>query len=189
VVLLVGVVLLGWQLVRSERESTEIYRQHLAMEKMMVRLRPQPRQLFVLWREQFRFEALVYPLERLTVSRDFKAVSLSPLIRTPFTADRLAEFGISDLFHALYSRTGVFLVSTELFVRVLSASLAEHEGVRLGGKVVFSDPALDEARFYALTDLRKRQRSSAGNAPRGGTSNGVPPRGGQRKEPRTSNQP
>jgi hypothetical protein len=111
--------------------------------------------LFVLWGAALPYEGLIHPLQTLTLSPDFKAIGLTLLARTPLTRDRLAQFKITDLYQALYQRKDVFLVSDELYNRLLAAYLAEHYGVRLGGKVVFGDAALRGMGFYTFIDLHR----------------------------------
>src|SRR5262249_8012978 len=102
--------------------------------------------------DAFPYQQVVPPLRPLPVPDSFKAVAFLWLTPTPLTNRRLAEFGIGDVYRALYERRDVVLLSNPLGNRLLAAYLAEHHGVRLGGRVVFAHPALGGNRFYALTD-------------------------------------
>jgi hypothetical protein len=152
VALLLG-ALLTWRLAATFAAGAGAGARHTQALQMLQRLAPRSDQLFVLWAHFFPYEDLVYPLEPLSVGPDFKAVSLGTTTPTPLTTRRLAEFGISDLYRALYQRRDVVLLSEPSFNRILGAYLARHYRVRLGGRVVFAHPALGGARFYTLTAL------------------------------------
>jgi hypothetical protein len=129
---------------------------HRRALRMMADLGPRPDRLFVLWADAFPYEYVVFPLESTSVPRAFKAVMFGVLTRTPITEGRLQEFRITDLYRALYERADVFLVNDADGNRLLGAYLAEHYGVRLGGRVAFAHPALGSCRVYSLTDLARR---------------------------------
>ena len=125
--------------------------------KMLARLAPRKNQLFVLWADAFPYQDVVLPLQRLALPRQFKAVGLIWVTHTPLTARRLEEFGITDLYRALYERPDVLLFSNPLGNRILGAYLARHYGIRLGGRAYFTDPALGPIRIYALHELSGKE--------------------------------
>jgi hypothetical protein len=85
------------------------------------------------------------------------------LTPTPLSRRRLEAFGMNDVYRALYERDNVLLFSDPEGNRLLGAYLAEHYGVRLGGKIAFTDPALSPSAFYAFTDLRRGTAQPGGN--------------------------
>jgi hypothetical protein len=117
---------------------------------MLAALRPRDDTLFVLWADAFPYQQLVLPLEPLPVPPSFKAVGLLWVTRTPLTARRLEEFGIDDLYKALYQRSDVLLLSNPIGNRILAAYLAKHYGVELRARAVFGHPALGGNQFYVL---------------------------------------
>ena len=128
---------------------------------LVERLQPREGQLYVLWADAFPTEDLIAPLRRLSVPRTLKALDLGGSSQTPIGRHRLQQFGITDLYAALVERPNVFLASDEPGNRILGAYMAEHYGVRLGGRVVFSHPALGPTHLYALTDLNRPAHSSS----------------------------
>jgi hypothetical protein len=122
---------------------------HAQALEMMARLSPRPDQLFVLWSDEFPYEELVSPQDA-GLPRGFKAVGFGWTTPTPWTRRRLDEFGISDLYRALYEREDLLLVCKPERLPLLSAYLEQHYGVRTEGREVFSHPALHGANVYQV---------------------------------------
>lgn len=105
-------------------------------QAMVTALAPVETKLFVSW-GSFPYEDLVYPLKELGGPPSLKVVEFSYANpRVPFVARRLEEFGISDLYRALYEREDLFLFSSPQVNGVLSRYIKEHYGVTLTYRVV-----------------------------------------------------
>ncbi len=168
VALAVGLAL-AFLALRTQRDlKAETFRRerHTQAKDLMARLAA-PDRLFVLWAEDFPLEHVVLPLERLGIPADFKAVSFGWTTRTPLTERRLSEFGVTDLYAALYRHDGVFLVARPARLDLLKAYLKEHYGARPECRVVLEHPALGNARVFKLSappppDPDDNQRRGAG---------------------------
>jgi hypothetical protein len=102
--------------VMKHRESQELYHE----------LNPQPDQLYVVWRECFRFEDLLTPFGDIGIMHNFRCVSMSLLLPTPFTQRRLQEFKIDDIYLAICDRPDVYLIAIPDLVIYLHRYLNEH---------------------------------------------------------------
>jgi hypothetical protein len=151
VLLVVG--LIAWRIGAAFEANMNAYSKHQQAVRMMPFLDPRPEQLYVLWGTCFPYDDLVFPLERMVVPREFKAVALGTLTQSSFTNRRLKQFGIADLYQSLYEREDVYLISTPKLNRLLATYLAEHYGIRLTIRAEISHPAFDECRCYGLTEF------------------------------------
>jgi hypothetical protein len=166
---LVG-VLLAWLVWADFQENATQYARHQLSVRMVKALEPRPNQLYVLGAASFPIEWILLPLGPLSIPRDFKAVGLGTNTQTPITDRRLQEFGIADLYRALYERGDVFLVTSEknmIGKVILAAYMKEHYGVRLGFGLAFSHPGLCGAGVYSLTDLSRLPPDTRAAAPAG----------------------
>jgi hypothetical protein len=120
----------------------DTYRAHLHQEsvQMLRRLKPRPEQLFVVWREQLPFEDLVQPLKDPAVLEPLQCLSLSGLLDTPFTEERLAKFNIDDIYRALWERPTVLLATDPRLVDYLRQYAREHYRVELEFPMAFYNP-------------------------------------------------
>jgi hypothetical protein len=84
---------------------------HAESTRVVRRMDLRSDKLYVAWREQFPFEHLVVPLQDPTILRNFRCLSLSCVLDTPFTERRLRDFNIDDIYKAVWERPDVFLVS------------------------------------------------------------------------------
>jgi hypothetical protein len=148
-------VLIAWRLVALRKDNALAQDRDARALRMVQGLGPRRGQLFVAWAANFPIEELVSPLRPLSAVRNLKLVGLGWLTPTPLTERRLREFGITDLYPALYERRDVFLISDEGLNWLLAQYLGRHYHVRLGAKVVFKHPALEPAAVYTLTDLNR----------------------------------
>jgi len=152
----VGLVVLvaAWLLWRAGTlfiENAQELEGHEVAKQMIVELEPTETQLFVDWTGIFPYEDLVYPLENPSAPRCFRVIELllaNP--RTPFSAQRFEERGITDLYRALYERDDMFLFSRPPLNRFLVGYVKEHYGVLIGGHVKLSHPGLRGDYCYAL---------------------------------------
>jgi hypothetical protein len=135
--------------VRSEAARRSL---HARAREMMAELSPRGDQLFVLWADEFPYQDLVYP-QYDGAPRTFKAVGFSWTTATPLTRRRMDEFGITDLYRALYERDDVLLVCKPERLPLLAAYLRQHYGVCTEGREVFSHPGLYSARVYKVCKM------------------------------------
>ena len=135
--------LLTWRVGALFFDNARDLVQHRATTQMAASLAPPGDRLFVVWTGAIPYELLVYPLERIDVPPQFRAIDLliaNP--RVPPVAQRLRQRGITDLYRALFERRDVYLVSTNYLNGLLLTYLEEHYQVRLGFRVVFTHAAL-----------------------------------------------
>jgi hypothetical protein len=102
-------------------------------EKAMKELNARPDQLFVVWREYFPFDDLVFPLSDPATMRPFKCVSMSWVLPTPFTERRLAQFDIGDIYTAVCDNPKVYVLA----MPGLMQQLIEYVRVHYDRNVVF----------------------------------------------------
>jgi hypothetical protein len=152
-VLVLAAGLLAWRFAASAEAAGAVRARHLEAAEMMERLGPRPRQLFVLWAASFPFEDVVYPLKPAAVPPSFKAVSLGVLTTTPITAQRLREFGVTDLYRSLCANRDVLIVCNTRDLRLLAGYMRKHYGVHLGVRPYFADPVLRPAYIFSLTAM------------------------------------
>jgi hypothetical protein len=132
---------------------------HTEARKIVEDLAPKNDELYVLWREQFPYEALVRPLDDLRYLATHKGLSLSTVLATPFADRRLREFQIDDLYRAIYQRGDVFLVSNPLLNEYFTSYVAAHDGVQ----VSFTQKGRFRGR-YVRADVFQGHARAAGSA-------------------------
>jgi hypothetical protein len=106
-----GVCLMIASLYFVARDNAEQTRIHDGMLRVMAMIKPKPDYLFVLWREWFPLEAVVYPLQDTRQFRDFRCLPMGVLSQTPFAEQRMTEYGIDDIYQAICSRPKVILIA------------------------------------------------------------------------------
>jgi hypothetical protein len=115
------------------------------------------RQLYVTWGASFPYE-LVPPLDPLREFRDLRILSLGVMTQSPVTAARMTEFGIDDLYRALYERDDILLISTDAHNRLLEQFVREHHGVSIAAVPVAQyDLGECRGREYRFTVFRIRR--------------------------------
>jgi hypothetical protein len=142
--------LLLWRGAGALRENRTFLAVHGQATDLMRHLHPRPDQLFVVWGAEFPYEALTLPLESETSATNFKVLGLGSLAATPFSAARLREFDVSDLYSMLRRRRGIFFITNRSENGTLALYIREHYGVKIGGALVLAHPALGEAAVYSL---------------------------------------
>jgi hypothetical protein len=130
-----------WTFADYARRETPERRFHADMERVVSLLKPRHDQLYVLWREWFPLENLVFPFQDVRGLRDFRCVSLSTLLPTPFTDRRLHEFDIHNLDTAIYERPDVTLIAMNKLVELYHGYVVQHYGVKLKLGTIFSADA------------------------------------------------
>jgi hypothetical protein len=146
---LLGALLL-WRGAVMLKENGDFLAAHGRAEDLMRRLKPRPDKLFVLWGAEFPYEHILLPLRRNEAANSFKVLSLSSLAATPFTATRLQEFGVSDLYSILRRRKGIYFISNKWENGALASYFRDHYRLRIGGAAVLTHPSLDPAAVYSL---------------------------------------
>jgi hypothetical protein len=101
-------------------------RLHDNAEKMLEELDPRRDRLFVVWRESFPFESLVFPLKDPASLRPFRCAAMSTVLPTPFTARRFQDFGVTDVYRAVCERPDVSLIAAPALVKLLREYLLRH---------------------------------------------------------------
>ncbi len=130
-VLAAGVVIwsyYAWSEIDGKRVSVR-----QGAEKVVRELKPRPDRLYVAWREWFPFEHLVFPLEDPASLRPFRCLSMSWLLPTPFTDQRMREFDITDVYRAICDRPDLSIVA----VPGLLDYFREYVKLHYGREVVF----------------------------------------------------
>lgn len=108
--ILLGVVSGGAAWLRIVGEHALFDRGAGKLRQFLVQLDPQPDEVYVAWGEAFPFE-LIPATSDYGFLRKLNIFWLSASSRTPAAAERLAEFGIDDLYRAIYERPDVFVFS------------------------------------------------------------------------------
>jgi hypothetical protein len=126
-------------------------RLHSEMTSLVEELKPRPDQLFVLWREWFPVEKLVYPLESTRRLRDFRCLWLSAQLPTPLSDRRLRDFGISNIYLAICERPNVFLVAGNELFNLFSTYVRQHYDLVVAPRVEMASPStLPPFRVYRV---------------------------------------
>jgi hypothetical protein len=149
-----------WAVVRLEQHSRLAGPLSRALLQALERLERRPNELYVVWGAEFPYE-LLPPLGRWEELRGLNLLGLGTDSSSPRLERRLAQFGIDDLYRALYTRDDVRLISrprlNELFVRWV----AEHHGVRIVPRLVAD---LDTSRFRLFQIYRFERAGPAHGA-------------------------
>jgi hypothetical protein len=154
--LLVILGLVGWRWVGYLHEHGKLQRREAQASEMMVALNPHPEQLYVLWGDAFPYEDLIQPLRAPRISRDFRALGLGWMTRTPLTARRYEQFAITDLFRAYYEVPAVRLIGHRVVVHgLLVPYLAKRYRVMVVPREVFRHSALGEYQCFELTNFTR----------------------------------
>jgi hypothetical protein len=140
-----------WCLWDQVQTKAAVERYHSGMNAFVDKLKPRSDQLFVLWREWFPIEKLVYPLESTRRLRDFRCLWLSAQLPTPLTERRLREFDISDIYLALCERSDVFLVAGDELFNLFEMYVRRHYDLAVTPRVVLPAPSgLPSFRVYRV---------------------------------------
>jgi hypothetical protein len=150
-------VMLGWRIVRDVELDSWYRERHIEAVEMMRSLAPREDQLYVAWGSSVPWENLVVPLEPLWPPASFKEIGFGAMLATPFTRERCREFGIQDIDRALFERDDVFLVSSPELNELFKNYAAEHYGVTVGARPVFSHVGLRASSVYKLFDAGHRK--------------------------------
>lgn len=150
-VLLPVVIALGVHNVADTAQAGRIVRRRAdELRSAIERLAPRPDQLYVIAGAGFPYQDLL-PLRDIEFMRPMKI--LGTYHDCAFNKRRMREFGISDVYTALYERDDVLLISTAEVNRWLKASIQFHRGIELAFEPVFEGPE------FTVYDV-KRTRSA-----------------------------
>jgi len=175
-VLVAVLALLPGEFNRARSESQAFQRVNEKWLAALAALDPQPDQLYVCWGAQFPYE-LLSPDDNLDCVRNLKILPLGTSLRTPTTDARQAQFGITDLYRALYEKENVFLVAGQPSVEAYRTYVREHYGVEVRARPVFSaDLGMFRGRDFALR-VQKMECvvEPAASRPCGAAPQGPPP--------------
>jgi hypothetical protein len=111
---------------KVSRSRVELTRCH---ESAVDALRKQDRLVFVDWAGSLKPE-LLSPWGGIEGLRGIRLVVLNVFQRTPLVVERLSEYGVDDLYKALYTRDDVWLLTNRLdsFVKRYKTFAREHYG-------------------------------------------------------------
>jgi hypothetical protein len=160
---LLGGILVILTIVDCAAKAARERRLHNDLQEVMRALRPRPDKLFVLWREWFPLENVVYPFESTAALRDFRCLSLSTLLQTPFTDRRLDDYRIRDVYMAICERPDVYVIAMDKLIILYASYMKQHYNTLVDARVVFpangkdpySDPGDSPPPFFVY-QLRKR---------------------------------
>src|SRR5262249_22206473 len=156
-------VLILWQAGHRWGRADQRLGEERVVEGQLRDLRIQPDQLYVNWGVGLPCEHLVRPLDASEPAFGMKCVGIPFALLTPLTTDRLAEFGIDNLFQALYQRKDVYLIASEFHVKLFGDYVQHRYGERLGFRLVRRS-SYSMAPVFNLTVLK-----SPGPAPKTGS--------------------
>jgi hypothetical protein len=111
------------QVHRSASSRTHLIKLH---ERGIDHLRSMGRTLFVDWAASLHGEVLA-PWGGPEKLRGIRLLPIGTMSRTPFVRARLEEFGISDIYRAIYTRDDVYVIlMSERFYKAFKAYVKEH---------------------------------------------------------------
>jgi hypothetical protein len=127
ILLVVIVVVLGLGFIHEIRRSSSGRTQLIQLhEKGIDHLRSMGRVLFVDWAASMHGEVLA-PWGGPEKLRGICFLPIGTMSRTPFVQARLEEFGIRDIFKAMYSRDDVYVIwMSEKFYKAFKLYVKEH---------------------------------------------------------------
>jgi hypothetical protein len=173
--LLLAAALALWSLKGISDKQAEAERHHAAMRQALQTIQPRADQLYVLWRDWFQLEKLVDPFGDTRDLRDFRCVWLSGMLRTPITQRRLHEFGIDDLYRAIYERPdGIRVVAMYNLMQMYRFYVHWHFGVDTAYAVVFAaadyarqNPGVEMPSEFVVYALKEIPPAGVGKGPDG----------------------
>ncbi len=138
----------------QHRESADKIAANRQFKNTVGELDPSPDDLYVIW-GSVPWESIL-PFDTLDFMRDWKLVLLGTTLRTPITKARLAEFGIDNIYRALYERPNVFIVTrNRRYLYFYSQYVLEHFGENLQFQYVFRSPEFYVTQVYPDADSQE----------------------------------
>jgi hypothetical protein len=110
------------------------------------------RPLYVLWREWLPLEELQRPLIVDKSLRSFPCLPMGVLTPTPFAAERMQEFQITDIYEAICNRPETYVAAMDGLMGLFQGYVAEHYGYKVEPQVVVS--AKTYPQFFNRNDVR-----------------------------------
>lgn len=123
---------------------------HERLTRALATLRPRPDQLYVVW-------GGCYPFEMLLGEADFQSLRALKMLATGFCCQspvsdaRLAEFGITDLYRAMWERPDVFVIGGPELNDLFANYVREHYGKRVVARTVLRVRLADGGRYDFAT--------------------------------------
>ncbi|MFC1574178.1 hypothetical protein ACFL30_03255 [Candidatus Latescibacterota bacterium] len=111
-------------------------------------------QLYVIWGASLPFENNL-PFENTDYLSDFKILSLSTYLPTPFTRKRLEKYSIENLYEALYKKDNVFLVVNNMRdIYFYTEYVREHFDVDVQFAYIYKSNKINVLKVFDDTDPR-----------------------------------
>ncbi len=108
-----------------------------SFRKTIEDIEPRGERLFVVWGNALPYTHIL-PFDSLDFIRQLKLMSLGTTLRTPITRERMREFGIDDIYRALYEKPEVLLVVQDLkYLYYYSQYVLEHYGVNVQYRYIY----------------------------------------------------
>jgi len=145
-----AVILLGLNAAAERRREAARRISPAEARQMLAELDPRPDHLYIFWGADFPYEDVVFPGQACSLPAQLKAATFSWATRTPLHDQRLEQFGITDIYRAVYERDDVRLVCRPENAALLCAYLKEHYGVEARVEEVFAHRALRFARVFRI---------------------------------------
>ena len=124
-------------LVGAALDGQRVNERASALREAMVRLAPRPDQLYVILGCQYPYHDIL-PFQDVAFLRPLRA--LGTYHHSGFNRVRMREYGITDVYCALYERDDVLLISNDEINALLASAIARHHGVEVVFERVFEGP-------------------------------------------------
>ena len=129
------------------------------------RLNPSENQLYVIWGASLPFENNL-PFENTDYLSDFKILSLSTYLPTPFTKKRLEKHSIDNLYEALYKKDNLFLVvNTMRNIYFYTEYVREHFDVNIQFAHIYKSDTINVLKVFEDTDPRINKETEVNYVP------------------------
>lgn len=100
-------------------------------------LHPRDDQLFIVWGAAFPYTRIL-PLDNFDYLGNMKLISLGTTLRTPITRARMKEYGVSDIYKALYEKDNVYLITNnDRHLYYYTEFIKEHYGADIQFRLAF----------------------------------------------------
>jgi len=114
--------------------------ENLGLKKTVSELDPSADQLYVVWGASVPWEN-IRPFDTLDFIRDWKLIILGTTLRTPITKKRMNQFGIDNIYKALFEKDNVFLVvRNNRYLYYYKQFVQEHYDTRVQFENIFRSP-------------------------------------------------
>lgn len=125
----VAVLFFQGHLVLKHYRFSQLFREwNLQFKRSILKLKPAPHRLFVVWANKFPYD-LILPFDNVEYLSDLRLLGIGVGVRTPFAAKIMDEFGIANLYTDLCNRENVFLISNRTRNLLYRTYMKEHYGL------------------------------------------------------------